>query len=58
MVGTIPILLHTPLDSLFINLSVLFVNSFSEITVEFLEASYKNFIEKEFDFSTLYTDYW
>jgi len=58
MVGTIPIILHTPLDPLFEKLPVLFVNDYSEVTKEYLEGKYAEIQNGNYDFSVLYTDYW
>lgn len=58
MVGSIPILYHTPLDSLFEKLPVLLIDDYSIITDEYLNEQYEIIIKKEYDFSILYTDYW
>lgn len=58
MVGTIPIILSSPLNYLYKNLPVIVVYDFSIITEDFLNEKYKEIIEKEYDYSILYTEYW
>ena len=58
MVGTIPLMINTTIDPLFENLPVLFIDKWEIITPEYLEMKYKEIMEKEYDFSILYTDYW
>jgi hypothetical protein len=60
MVGTIPIVLTSPLDSLFRGLPVLIVDDYKVLTEEFLYASYQYFHEypDEFSFHKLFTTYW
>jgi len=58
MMGTIPIMINTPLDYLFENLPVLFVSDWNTVTEDFLNKKYTEITSKEYDFSTLYTDYW
>jgi hypothetical protein len=58
MVGTIPIILSSPLNDLYKTLPCIVVDDFSIITKEFLNETYKEIIEKEYDYSILYTEYW
>lgn len=58
MVGTIPIVIRSPLDILYDKLPVLIVDDWSEITPEFLEERYLEFQKGEYDFSRLYAPYW
>jgi|TARA_B110000858_G_scaffold16512_2_gene16691 hypothetical protein len=58
MVGSIPIMYHTPIDPLFEKLPVLLIDDYSIITDEYLNEQYEIIIKKEYDFSILYTDYW
>jgi hypothetical protein len=58
MVGTIPLMINTTIDPLFENLPVLFIDKWEIITPQYLETKYKEIMEKEYDFSILYTDYW
>ena len=58
MVGTIPIILSSPLNHLYENLPAVVVDDFSIITKEFLNEKYKEIIEKHYDYSILYTEYW
>ncbi len=60
MVGTIPIVLSSPLNPLYEGLPVIMVKSFSSISRESLDIAYE--IVKAnlagYDFSKLYVDYW
>jgi hypothetical protein len=58
MVGTIPILLASPMDSLFRDLPVIIVDDLLKITPAFLEKEYQVLRNKEYDFSKLYSQYW
>jgi hypothetical protein len=58
MVGTIPIILSSPLNDLYKTLPAIVVDDFSIITKEFLNEKYKEIIEKQYDYSILYTEYW
>lgn len=58
MVGTIPIMFSTPLDSLFENLPVVIVTDWTTVTKEFLETTYENIHRKTYKFDTLYSAYW
>lgn len=58
MVGTIPIILSSPLNDLYKTLPCIVLDDFSIITKEFLNEKYKEIIEKEYDYSILYTEYW
>jgi hypothetical protein len=58
MVGTIPIVIRSPLDSMYDKLPVLIVDDWSVLTCEFLEEKYVEFQGGEYDFSRLYTPYW
>ena len=60
MVGTIPIVLTSALDSLFRGLPVLIVDDYKVLTEEFLYASYNYFHEypDEFSFEKIFTPYW
>jgi hypothetical protein len=58
MVGTIPIILSTPMDSLFDNLPVLIVDDLLKITPDFLNKEYDILRKKTYDFSKLYSKYW
>ncbi|KAJ3227138.1 hypothetical protein HDU81_006887 [Chytriomyces hyalinus] len=56
--GAYPIVKTSELDVLFKDLPVLIVDEWRDITVELLEQTYRDFQSRQFDFSTLYTDYW
>ena len=58
MVGTIPIVIRSPLDILYDKLPVLIVDDWSEITPEFLEERWLEFQKGVYDFSRLYAPYW
>ena len=73
MVGTIPIVIRSPLDSMYDKLPVLIVDDWSVLTREFLEEKYVEFQGGEYqggeyqggeyqggeyDFSRLYAPYW
>ncbi len=60
MVGTIPIVLSSPMDTLYDDLPVVIVSSFDVITEESLDALYKSVRAniEVFDFSKLYVHYW
>jgi hypothetical protein len=58
MVGTIPIVIRSPLDSMYDKMPVLIVDDWSVLTCEFLEEKYVEFQGGEYDFSRLYTPYW
>ena len=58
MVGTIPIVMTSPLDYLYKNLPVLIIDDWSKINYNFLNDIYSKMILKSYDFSILYTDYW
>lgn len=58
MVGTIPIMMHTPLDGLFENLPVVFVDDWNDITEDFLLRKYEEIKTKKYDFNICYCNYW
>jgi len=58
MVGCIPIVLSSPLNKLYDNLPVLVVSDYTIITEEYLNSIYSDFINKKYDFSSLYSTYW
>lgn len=62
MVGTIPIIIHTPQDHLFEQLPVLLIqeNEWSTITHDRLEHEYKKIVDniEQYNFDILYTPYW
>ena len=59
MVGTMPIMLSTPIDSLFYDLPVVIVKSYKEVNKEFLEEKYKEILNKKnYNFEKLYRKYW
>lgn len=58
MVGTIPIVQSSPINGLYINLPVIVVKNWTEITEEFLEYKYEEILRRNFDFEKLYVPYW
>jgi hypothetical protein len=58
MVGTIPIVIRSPLDILYDQLPVLIIDDWSVITPEFLEDRWLEFQKGTYDFSRLYSPYW
>jgi hypothetical protein len=61
MVGTIPIMLSTPLDPLFEKLPVIIIHNIDDIqniTPEFLQNQYEMIHTKTYDFSIIYSSYW
>lgn len=58
MVGTIPIMISTPLDSLFTDLPVIIIDNLDIITEDYLNIKYEELHKKEYDFSIIYSDYW
>jgi hypothetical protein len=58
MVGTIPIMMHTPLDGLFENLPVVFVDDWNDVTEEFLLQKYEELKTKKYNFDICYCNYW
>lgn len=58
MVGTIPVMMRTPLDGLFENLPVVFVDNWDDVTEDFLIQKYNKLKEKKYDFNICYCTYW
>lgn len=58
MVGTIPIVLSSPLDILFKNLPVIVVDNYYIITEQYLLDKYDEIYNKTYDFSIVYSNYW
>jgi hypothetical protein len=58
MVGTIPIVISSPLDSLYDNLPVLIIEDWSILTPEYLEEQFCLFQSRTYDFSKIYSAYW
>ncbi len=57
-VNTIPIVLHSPLDPLFADLPVLLIDSWDEITKEFLDKKFEEITSKSYNKEKLFADYW
>jgi len=58
LMGSIPIVRTSNLDSLFEGLPVLIVNHWGEVTEKYLEKKYIELTEKEFDLQKLFIPYW
>ena len=58
LVGSIPIVKKSQLDPLFEGLPVLIVDSWSDITEEFLHKKYEEITARQYDIKRLYTEYW
>lgn len=58
LVGSIPIVTPTNLDTAFEDLPVLIVNDYKEITEEFLHKKYQEMAGKNYNFRKLYMQYW
>ena len=58
MVGTIPIMMTSPLDSMYEDLPVLIIKSMSMIRKEYLEEQYEKIKKKAYNFEKLYAPYW
>lgn len=58
VLGCIPIVKTSPLDSLYSDLPVLIVNSWSDITQELLDQTIVNFQKRTFNYDKLLLSYW
>lgn len=58
VVGSIPIVKTSSLDSLYQDLPILIVNDWSEVTQEFLENKYLEMSQREYCLEKIYADYW
>lgn len=58
MVGTIPIMMKSPLDSMYEDLPVLIVDNLASISKENLEEQYEKIKKKTYHFEKLYAPYW
>lgn len=56
--GTIPILKTSPIDHLFVDLPVLIVENWTEVTEAFLEKKLSEITLKEYNLDKLYMNYW
>ena len=56
--GAIPIIQHSPLDPLFVDLPVILIHHWDEVTPDFLKAKYHELERKEFKMEKIYIDYW
>ena len=58
LVGNYPIVKKSPIDSVYEELPIVFINDWSEVTEEFLNLKYKELLSKKFDYSKLLFPYW
>lgn len=59
LVGTIPIIISSPIDAVFDDLPVILVKDYKEITIPYLNNKYKELISrKDYNFDKLYKNYW
>ena len=59
LVGTIPIMLTSPLDNMFNDLPVIIVEDYNTITEDFLKIKYEELLSrKDYNFSKLYKEFW
>lgn len=58
LVGSIPVVKSSQLDSLYSDLPVLIIQDWNEVTEEFLNEKYEEITAKQYDLSKLYVEYW
>jgi hypothetical protein len=58
MLGCIPIIRRSGISSLFDNLPVLQLENWTDLTKDMMLATYKDFLSKKFDFTTLFLNPW
>ena len=58
LVGTIPIVRRSCIDSLYQDLPVLIIDKWEDINEPFLKKAYKEIRSKKYDISRLYCDFW
>src|SRR5581483_669306 len=58
LMGAIPIVKHSILDSLYSNLPIVIVKDWNEITEEFLDKTYKKITASSYNFNKVYIQYW
>ncbi len=62
LLGCIPVMVHSSLDHLFVDLPVLLIDDYRQLTPEYLTAVYPKFLKKveagEYNFDKLTQQYW
>lgn len=58
LVGSIPVVKRSCLDPMYEGLPVLIVDSWDQVTEEFLKEAYKKMTSKKYDIKRLYATYW
>ncbi|CAF0838104.1 unnamed protein product [Adineta steineri] len=56
--GSIPIIINSPINSIFEKLPVLIVNNYEEINLQLLKSTYENMTRQSYDYTRLYKGYW
>ena len=56
--GSIPVMKHSLLDSLFDGLPVIFVTQWSEVTESFLDQQYQKISAGTYEHVRMYSEYW
>lgn len=56
--GAIPIVISSPLDSLYAGLPILIINDWNEVTEEFLHAKWNEMSHCEYQLEKMYAQYW
>jgi len=57
-VGSIPVVISSTLDPLYVGLPVIIVDSWEEVTEDFLERKYIEITNKQHNMDKLYLGYW
>lgn len=58
LMGSFPVVKHSPLDSLYEEFPMVIVNDWDEVTEEFLENKYNELLQKNYDHHKLFVSYW
>ncbi len=58
LMGCIPIVKHSPIDSLYEGLPILVISDWHEINANFLELKYQEITSKTYNYERLYFTYW
>ncbi len=58
LLGAIPIVRTSPMNSIYDGLPVLIINDWSEVNQVFLEKKYTEMVAKQYSLEKLYFDYW
>ncbi len=58
LIGSIPVVKHSSLDTIYAEFPIVIVNDWAEVTEEYLEKKYLEFAEKTYDYNKLFASYW